>query len=161
MKGKALYLFLALLLPGLIFVFLKIFGRNEFNVAPLYQTTPPIAQGCAPAKLPYVVSDSVLSQLHFGKDSLVVIIYAETSADGEAQFIRVKDETKNDPIQLLDIKAPTKKDLSWKQCSFFLREPFNTVLVDYKGRIRGEYTMSDREEVDRLLTEITIILKQY
>jgi hypothetical protein len=161
MKGKFIYLFLALLLPGFIFVFLKFFGRNEFAVEPLYQTTPPTSKQCAPASLPYVVADSIMKQLPFEKDSLIVFVFDERSADGLAQIARVKDEVREDAVELITASTSTPKNKAWKQCSFFLSEPFNAVLVDHKGRIRGEYTMSDRKEVDRLLTEVTIILKKY
>jgi hypothetical protein len=161
MKGKFIYLFLALLLPGLVFVFLKLFGRNEFAVAPLYQTTAPASRACGPVTIPYQVPDSVMSQLPLGNDSLVVVVFGEMSVDGEAQFTRVQAESKDDAVQLIAFKLPSPKNVAWKQCSFFLAEPFNTVLVDYTGRIRGEYDMNDRKEVDRLLTEMTIILKKY
>jgi len=161
MKSKFIYLFLALLLPGVIFVFLKLFGRNEFAVEPLYQSTAPVAPGCVQVQAPYYVPDSVLSQLNFRTDSLVAIVFHEKSDEGIAQLNRVKEEVKGDPIHLVTIDSITARTESWKQCSFFLKEPFNTVLVDYKGRIRGEYTMRDRKEIDRLLTEITIILKKY
>jgi len=34
-------------------------------------------------------------------------------------------------------------------------------LVDHLGRIRGYYRGDDRDEVDRLIVEMKIILKQY
>jgi hypothetical protein len=42
-----------------------------------------------------------------------------------------------------------------------LAEPFDAVLVDSKRRIRGQYDLKDRDEVDRLITEVAIIFKQY
>lgn len=161
MKSKVIYLFLALLLPGLIFVFLKFFGKNEFAVEPLYQNTPPKTTGCGSVVLPYVVPDSVLSHLDFGRDSLVLVVFEETSVDGVAQLDRVTEEIKKDPIHIIHFNPVLAENQQWKKCSFFLTEPFNTVLVDHKGSIRGEYTMNDRKEVDRLLTEITIILKKF
>ncbi|RAV98584.1 hypothetical protein [Pseudochryseolinea flava] len=161
MKSKFIYLFLALLLPGCIFVFLKLFGRNEFAVAPLYQSAPPTVTGCSNVTLPYSVPDTVLSTLNFGRDKLVVVIFDETTVDGRAQIDRVTDEIKDDAVHIIHHTSLDVKTSSWKRCTFFLAEPRNTVLVDAQGKIRGEYTMSDREEVDRLLTEITIILKKY
>jgi hypothetical protein len=37
----------------------------------------------------------------------------------------------------------------------------SVALVDHKNRIRGYYDGKDRDEVDRLIVEMKIILKQY
>jgi hypothetical protein len=54
-----------------------------------------------------------------------------------------------------------EKVMQRKKCVFLLKEPFDLVMVDRAGVIRGQYTSNDREEVDRLIMEITIILKRY
>src|SRR5690606_2626507 len=47
MKGiKLILLILALALPVLIFVFLKFFGKNEFQVEPLFSEGTPAVSGC-------------------------------------------------------------------------------------------------------------------
>jgi len=51
--------------------------------------------------------------------------------------------------------------LFWKNCVLFLKGPADMVVVDRRGRLRGQYILADREEVDRLLTEVSIILKRY
>ena len=48
-----------------------------------------------------------------------------------------------------------------QRCIFATSEPFDVILIDRKGGIRGQYNSSDRDEVDRLLTEIAILLKKY
>jgi hypothetical protein len=39
--------------------------------------------------------------------------------------------------------------------------PRNVVLVDSKKKIRGYYTIGSREEADRLILEMEILLKKY
>jgi hypothetical protein len=163
MKGKQLiYLFIALLLPGCIFIFLKIFGKNEFAVQPLYQTeTPTIPNGCTAVTIPYLIPDTVFRQIFPGNDSLSIIIFDDLSAEGKTQWERVGESFPTDPIHNIQLKEKDEKARQWRSCIFFLKEPFNLVLVDNHRRIRGEYDVNDREDVDRLLTEITIILRKY
>jgi len=159
MKGKkALFLFLAFLLPALIFIFLKIFGKNEFAVPPLYQVEKPeVLSGCTfQPTTPYHVPDSVITGLHFDSDSLVCIWYGNLSHEGSKQFKRVMAVCEKYPVKQLRL------DKSYQsKCVFFLKEPYDVALIDHKGLIRGQYVASDREEIDRLLIEVDIILKKY
>jgi hypothetical protein len=163
MKGKKLvYLFLALLLPGCIFVFLKFFGKNEFAVQPLYESVAPISRHeCHPVTLPYHVPDSIGRTINNTNDSLVMVIFGDISAEGKSQLNRVHEELAGASLQLYQVRINDPRSPYWKSCIFFLREPFNLILVDNHKRIRGEYNINDREDVDRLLTEITIILRKF
>lgn len=160
-KQKAIFLFLALIFPICIFIFLKLFGKNEFAVEPLYFDTYPDASDCnISVDLPYSIPDSVRRQLPLNADSLVLIAFGEMNIESTNQLKRVRDEFKDDPLALFYVTLSTKNTF-WKKCIFFLKEPLDLVLVDSRGVIRGQYQSSDREEVDRLLTEVTIILKKY
>jgi hypothetical protein len=163
MKGKQLiFLLIALVLPGCVFVFLKMFGKNEFAVEPLYSAVAPeVPAGCSPVTVPYQVPDSIVKQLDFRQDSLVLVALGDLTADGITQLKRVDEEYSTDPIRQTVIGSSDPRMSSWKQCIFFLKEPFDLVLVDREGALRGQYSSNDREDVDRLLTEITIILKKY
>ncbi len=162
MNKKSIFLFLALILPVLIFVFLKFFGKNEFAVKPLFtESNTEIPEGCLPITFPYHIQDSVLRQLGFKNDSLVVVLFGEPNEEAKIQINRIMDEISNDGIRMVRFSISSEKVLQRKKCVFLLTEPFDLVLVDRSGLIRGQYTSADREEVDRLLTEITIILKRY
>lgn len=162
MKKKNIFLFLALVLPILIFVFLRLFGKNEFVVKPLFtEMNSEVPEGCFAVSFPYHVSDSVMRQLNVGEDSLVLVLFGELTEEGKIQVNRVMDEISKDGIQMIRYPALGTKVLQWKRCIFLLKEPFDLVLVDKSGLIRGQYTSSDREEIDRLLMELTIILKKY
>jgi hypothetical protein len=163
MKGKQfIYLFLALLFPGCIFVFLKFFGKNEFAVAPLYQTVAPVASAeCPGIKMPYLVPDSVLNAIEIENDSLVLVVFGDLTAEGKSQLNRVDDAFSDAPLHEFQVLNDHVRYPTWHSCIFFLREPFNLVLVDNHRQIRGEYNINDREDVDRLLTEIAIILRKF
>jgi hypothetical protein len=48
-----------------------------------------------------------------------------------------------------------------KRCIFFLSGSQDLVLLDQNGAIRGQYVSQERKEMDRLVTELSILLKQY
>ncbi len=160
--NKVIFLFLAFLLPVLIFLFLKFFGKNEFAVEPLYSTIPPeVPAGCAPVSIPYHIPDSIAKSVALEQDSLTLIVFGKPDKEALTQLARIDEEFAGEAIHQRIIEQTHPEYTSLKQCIFFLKEPFNLVLVDRRGTIRGEYVMNDREEVDRLLTEIAIILKKY
>ena len=163
MQGrKNLYLFIALLLPICVFIFLKMFGKNEFAVAPLFvDVMPEIQPGCTAVTIPYHTPDSIVQKLDFKNDSLVLISFGEPNQEGVNQLKRVDEQHQTDRVHQLHIPSSDYRYTTWKNCIFFLKEPFDLVLVDRKGVIRGQYTSNDLDEMDRLITEITIILKKY
>ena len=158
---KAILLFLALLFPACIFLFLKFFGKNEFAVPPLYtDSVPEAAKACGVSvALPYHIPDHVKSPLFLSQDSLVLIHFGELNSGAENQLERVSNEYGKDiKLQLMPASDST---MHLKRCVFFLRDRYDLVLVDHAGLIRGEYISDDREEVDRLLMELAILNKKY
>ena len=158
---KAILLFLALLFPACIFLFLKFFGKNEFAVPPLYtDSVPEAAKACGVSvALPYHIPDHVKAPLFLSQDSLVLIHFGELNSGAENQLERVSNEYGKDiKLQLMPASDST---MHLKHCVFFLKDRYDLVLVDHAGLIRGEYISDDREEVDRLLTELAILNKKY
>ncbi len=49
----------------------------------------------------------------------------------------------------------------WSSCVFMVHAPRNVVLVDSEKKIRGYYVIDSREETDRLIVEMEILLKKY
>jgi hypothetical protein len=158
---KPIFLFLALLFPACVFVFLKFFGKNEFTVPPLYTDEYPDGmKECGVAiTLPYHIPEHVKSSLLFSQDSLVLVHFGELSTDSEKQLERVsKEYGKAIKLQLMQASDSVKQ---LKKCVFFLKDRYDLVLVDWTGLIRGEYISDDREDVDRLLMELAILFKKY
>jgi len=165
-KTKITFLFLAFVLPVGIFVFLKLFGRNEFDVPPLYvHDAPPKLSGCVAASHPYHVPDSIRASYTSANDSLTIIYFQPLTSEGLNQLDRVREQTAHDPVRLtageLSTASAVVDSASVRRCAFFLDGAVNVVMIDKRGLIRGQYTADDREEIDRLLTEVTILLKKY
>src|SRR5690606_16129251 len=96
---KALFMFLALLLPVLIFVFLRSFGKNEFDVPPLFADSVNVPVNCSSYNYtkPYTVADSILRTMQWNAtDSLTIIVFQDTIAkrkqEQEIHMDRVKTE---------------------------------------------------------------------
>ena len=158
---KAILLFLALLFPACIFVFLKFFGKNEFIVPPLYTDAYPdgMKECGVSITLPYHIPEHVKSSLLLSQDSLVLIHFGELTTDSQNQLDRLSNEF-GKAIKLQFIPA-SDSAMHLKKCVFFLKDRYDLVLVDRAGLIRGEYISDDREEVDRLLMELAILFKKY
>jgi len=163
MNKKVFFLLLALIVPLLVFTFLKFFGKNEFIVVPLYQTVESkIPPGCDHVQFPYFIADSVYAYLRQGheKDSLLIILYepkAKDSGASETQLTRLQESFQMGTGLGLVWIAESEK---WIECGLLLSS-FDLVLIDSQQRIRGQYNSNDRDEVDRLMTELDIILKRY
>ena len=177
MNKKYLYLFAALALPALFFAFLKMFGKNEFDI-PIY-----FKEGISPDSIcnvsadgVYTITDSVFNRLELNKESeaKVIIIYPFVKEDlSEVERVVSKYSSKlldkvvisgviNNPITnirrvFLDYNefGPTV------YCDLRVEEPWSVVLIDKKNHIRGFYDGSRRDEMDRLDTELSILLKMY
>jgi hypothetical protein len=161
MKGKkGLFLFLALLLPVAVFVFLKFFGKNEFEVPLIY------ANGVsdAPAEcgleypVPYVLHDSLMLKLRAEETSMLVLDFSGQSST-EMQVVR--DEFAKDKVMIKSASSINFADEKFvRECVLLLKNPNEIVLIDSKNQIRGYYQNS-REEIDRMILEIKILLKKY
>jgi len=158
---KVVYLFIALLLPIGIFLFLKIFARNEFDVQPLFVEKGETQIGCFPITYPYAVPDSVLNLYPFPGDSLLLIRFDDKQDESDKQWTRLTKSFQSFRITLKRTPAHELKNPYRRKCIFLLQEPLDLVLLDTKGVVRGQYLSSDREDVDRLITEVTILLKKY
>lgn len=158
---KMLFIFIALLLPVCVFVFLKFFGKNEFAVPPLYAETNPenIKECGVTISLPYHINDSIMSSLSLANENLTLIHFGGLSTGATKQLDKVQREYANDiKFKYLD-SSDTMASL--KKCVFFLRDTYDLALIDGDGVIRGEYIAADREEIDRLRMELSILLKRY
>lgn len=177
MKKKFLYLFLALALPGLVFVFLKKFGKNEFEVQVYFEQGLVADSICAvSAKGPYQVPDSLIRKIGFTKPSAarVAIVYPFVK-DDLTEVMRIKSKYLPDSVEMIILsgvpnfpktEAPITfldfndfGNMVW--CWLRVAEPMSVVLLDKKNQIRGYYDGTKRDEMDRLDMELSILLKKY
>jgi hypothetical protein len=174
MKRKSIYLFLALLLPGLVFIFLKLFGVNRFDVKVYYQSNVDSLNRICSTHYPepYVLPDSVLEKVNWKGTELTLFLFndqhGQDKQDGHdnlgTEFNRIADtfsETEFRTAKIDGRDLPAGVFARWTSCVFFIAVPWNVVLVDPEKRIRGYYAVNSREEVDRLILEMKIILKKY
>jgi hypothetical protein len=164
MKGKkVIFLTLALLLPVAVFIFLKLFGENEFNVPVLHEdevTGVPARCGFA-YSAPYLIADSVIAHLEGNRRDSLYVFYFDASLSTAMRRIPVEFE--GAPVTVLSPAALSSfKDLTMlRECVLLMKADTSVALVDHRNRIRGYYDGTDRDEVDRLIVEIKILLKEY
>lgn len=183
---KFLFLFLALLMPVFIYLFLKSFGRNEFNVPVLFadSVSSPVECEAYSYRLPYHVTDSVLQKLSWNeRDSMSVIVFDDENKSGEHEIEihlkRIFTEFKSEPLRVIRVctDAPAESKLDGRltqmlvtletfkrlrRCVFLLRAEDNTVIIDRHKQIRGQYNLLIREDADRMIMqEMNILFKRY
>lgn len=161
MLKKLIFLFLALLLPIVVFLFLKAFGKNEFTIPVYFEKE--MAEHPTACQFnyvtPYSVPDSVMKAIGWKGESVVLII-ADHSPEVNRNLKHLAQEFKPEDFQLISSSNTSEWD-NWHSCFFFLKKPWSAVLVDTDRKIRGYYEPGSREEMDRLIVEMKILLKQY
>ncbi len=160
MKGKkVVILFAALLTPVFVFLFLKFFGRNEFNVPLIHEQAVVAPAGCDFAyAAPYRVPDSLIQRI--AGDSRASFFIVNFSRD-EGVENRVYNEFGADEVRAVTPVALSGKVALIKTCALLVPDDADVVLVDNERRIRGYYTAAGQEEMDRLIVELKILLKDY
>ncbi len=158
---KKIILIIALVVPGLIFVFLKYAGRNEFTIPVYYEDGIPALEGCdAPALKPYHIPE----QWGASWRSMANVIVFNLPATEFGVLNSGLAEEFPEGLWLQEAREFTGDSIEyqlWKKCVFRVNEPWQTVLFDKEGKIRGYYDARSREEVDRLRVEIKILLKRF
>lgn len=165
MAKKFTYLFLALLVPGLIFVFLKFAGSNRFDI-PVYplEGTPLHSACVGDIRGPYQVPDSAWQTLTATAAATAMVVqFPAEGLNGAAVANAVKEEIGNEVsfIPMIEMTSDSATLARWKSCVFLLEGPRQAVLIDSQRRIRGFYDLRNRDEVDRLRVELKILLEKY
>lgn len=175
MMRKVLLLFLALLLPGAIFLFLHFFGKNEFEVPVFYQTADELPAECEiEQQLPYKVKSidvnvsgdyvvffaSGLSTKVFDGALFQVSRLNDEFGEKAPRLIVLKKTEDKLPMAKNEVILDADKYMNEQKC-VFLAKANQLVLVDTEGHIRGLYPNASLKEIDRLILELKIIFKQY
>ncbi len=148
---KKILLFIALFVPILVFIFFKIFGKNEFDI-PVYWSDGVKVNGCPPVLGPYTLSDSALNAWGWKHDRATLLVLNEEGI--RKNLSRVADQFEKGEYTTLDVRnTPT--------CLLLAGDSSKVILVDDQKRIRGYYTPTTQKETDRLTVELKILLKQY
>ena len=166
MNKKQILLSLALILPVIVFIFLKFFGKNKFDI-PLYYKNgvDSLAHVCEiGTSKPYQLSDSALRAINW-KGTNPILITVNPSPGEIENFRHVYeeiDQVKVSSIYLSEGEMGMSKENidQWVTCICLLKKPRKTVLVDNQKHIRGYYNLPSREETDRLIVELQVLLQQ-
>lgn len=183
---KLLILFLALLLPVLIYLFLKSFGKNEFEVPMLFHDSVNVAGDCSTNnyQAPYTIPDSVLKQISWNETDTITIVVLEDGVqerkhERDIHIERVFTQFKTETLHLVrvfeektapDLKRDRLTEVSlsqedfrkFRECVFLLHDDQDAVIVDRYKRIRGQYNLVKREDADRMIMqEMNILFKRY
>lgn len=177
MMKKSVFLFLALLLPVSIFLFLHFFGRNEFDIPIYYQSETIEIPDCSiDYQYPYKINKT-----HVALNGTSVVFFASGLSrdqfnESVFQLDRISNEFENNPPQLFLVTQSTDSlsSLTWpnvlvldketyytEQRCIFLADGNRIVLVDSLQQIRGLYSNAVLKEVDRLILELKILFKEY
>lgn len=159
MVKKSILLFLGLLLPVLVFLFLKFFGKNEFDVPLPHSESIQAPVGCDfEYKALYTLPDSIIGTAIPEYENLLVLIFTP----GRNQLRQALVETFGAGVKIAEeFDGDMTNESILKRCLLLMPESADIVVIDRKKRIRGYYDSSDRDEVDRLKAELTILLKRY
>jgi hypothetical protein len=164
MTGKKAILIIALILPIGVFMFLKFFGRNQFEVQPLFQERSDVIDCAGEYQFPYVIPDSISHQWKIKEYELTVVPFVHgDSSDREtsAHLRRIEEEFSGYSIQIKPMGENDTLANKIRSCVLLMPESTSVVLVDRAGSIRGQYDGSSLDEMDRLIVEMKIILKKY
>jgi len=158
---KILYLFLALLVPGLIFVFLKYAGSNKFEIPVLPIPGTPLHSDCTGVvDSAYTAPDSIWRFLPNREKPAHIILFAAPGLDTANVARAIIDEIGNNVVFVRgeSLSVDSALQARWKSCVFLLQSPRQSVLIDSQGRLRGHYDLRNLDEKDRLRVELKILL---
>ncbi|HEX8059973.1 MAG TPA: hypothetical protein VF473_03515 [Cyclobacteriaceae bacterium] len=148
---KRIILFVALPLPIVIFLFLKFFGKNEFDVRVYWNEGVNVA-GCKPQPAPYVLPDSALTAWGWtGAKATLIVLNENGIKDNLARVADLFEDGDYSTIKVSDVP----------NCLLLAGDSSQVVMIDDQKRIRGYYTPTSRKQTDRLAVELRILLKQY
>ncbi|WP_157494032.1 hypothetical protein [Fulvivirga imtechensis] len=168
---KISFLVIMLAIPLSIFIFLKIFGENKFDIPIQHADGVDEKFGaCEYETGQFLVPDSLLSK---GGPSLIFIYNAQgmNANTLSNQYERIRhlfkedmpsmrvftaDSIEVDTVQITRVSPHTLKQVM--NCGFVTDTYNQYILVDADRRVRGYYN-TELDEVDRLIVEIKILLE--
>lgn len=162
---KAGMLTLVLVLPALVILFLHGFAENHFKLPYLVPQTDSSGQ------IKFNGKDTVFYQVPIDtQDKVRVVSFLGDTGHDQArgQLSRVEKIVSNDVFIEKLSSDENEAALKYRVSSIKKGKPAKTilyneqfVLIDKKGFIRGFYDGTDPVDVDRLITEIEILLDIY
>ena len=153
---KGFVLLFALLFPVIIFLFLKFFGENEYELS-VYNSS------CS-YSIENLFSDSNINSnnikildVRVSDDNLLIDNYInKLDISDEIKVITLSDQPRN--LKWLNIKVDSLLIKNLRTCieNVVFDKSF-ILLMDNKNNVRGYFNSADRREIERLDVEIDIL----
>jgi hypothetical protein len=157
---KSIFLFLGLLLPVLVFLFLKFFGKNEFDVPLPHQEKIQAPSGCGNEyPHPYIVKDSIILAIAPARRELRLLDFGADKKGLEQMLFDYLNQVSLVTVDGWELSKQQRQYLL--TCVLLVPGNEDLVLLDNANRIRGYYNSKSREDMDRLEAELNILLKRY
>jgi len=157
---KGFILLFSLLFPIIVFLFLKFYGQNEYELS-VYNSS------CSEIIDEYIIKDfnrknniRIVDVRMTNNDILVDNYINKLEINDEIEVITLSNKLRTLNWLNIVVERGLIERLSGCIENEYLDKSF-VLLLDKKNRVRGHFYSADRKDIERLDVEIDILLLQY
>ena len=157
---KGFILLFSLLFPIIVFLFLKFYGQNEYELS-VYNSS------CSEIIDEYIINDfnrknniRIVDIRMTDNDILVDNYINKLEINDQIEVITLSNKLRNLNWLNLVVDKVLIERLSGCIQNEYLEKSF-ILLLDKQNRVRGHFYSADRKEIERLDVEIDILLLEY
>ena len=157
---KGFILLFSLLFPIIVFLFLKFYGQNEYELS-VYNSS------CSEIIDEYIINDfnrknniRIVDIRLTNNDILVDNYINKLGINDQIEVITLSNKLRNLNWLNLVVDEVLIERLSGCIQNEYLEKSF-ILLLDKQNRVRGHFYSADRKEIERLDVEIDILLLEY
>lgn len=157
---KGFILLFSLLFPIIVFLFLKFYGQNEYELS-VYNSS------CSEIIDEYIINDfnrknniRIVDIRMTDNDILVDNYINKLEINDQIEVITLSNKLRNLNWLNLVVDEVLIERLSGCIQNEYLEKSF-ILLLDKQNRVRGHFYSADRKEIERLDVEIDILLLEY
>ena len=157
---KGFILLFSLLFPIIVFLFLKFYGQNEYELS-VYNSS------CSEIIDEYIINDfnrknniRIVDIRLTNNDILVDNYINKLGINDQIEVITLSNKLRNLNWLNLVVDKVLIERLSGCIQNEYLEKSF-ILLLDKQNRVRGHFYSADRKEIERLDVEIDILLLEY
>ena len=154
---KGFILLFALLFPVIVFLFLKFFGQNEYELSVYNSSCSDLIENLL-SESNNNINNIKLLDVRLNDDNLLIDNYIDKlDITNEIKVITLSDQLRN--LEWLSIRADKLLIENLTTCvdNIVFDKSF-ILLMDSKNNVRGHFYSADREEIERLDVEMDILI---
>ena len=154
---KGFVLLFALLFPVIVFLFLKFFGQNEYELSVYNSSCSDLIENLL-SESNNNINNIKLLDVRLNDDNLLIDNYIDKlDITNEIKVITLSDQLRN--LEWLSIRADKLLIENLTTCvdNIVFDKSF-ILLMDSKNNVRGHFYSADREEIERLDVEMDILI---